>query len=84
MLGALEPAAERDGTTPETLLERLRKSDRLERAREELARRKAIELMVAEAKPIPLERAAAREKLWTPGREEEERQGSGQIWTPGS
>jgi hypothetical protein len=38
---------------------------------------------VESAKPIPVEQAAARDKLWTPEKEKEER-GTGQIWTPGS
>jgi hypothetical protein len=29
--------------------------------------RKAVDLVVENAKPIEAERAAAREKLWTPG-----------------
>ena len=37
--------------------------------REDLAARQAIELIAAEAKPIPLEQAQAREKLWTPEQE---------------
>jgi trigger factor len=80
---ALTPAAERDGTTAHELLDRLRKADRLERAREDLATRQAIDLLVREAKPIGVEQAKARQKLWTPGHEATER-GSGQLWTPGS
>jgi hypothetical protein len=39
--------------------------------------------MVREAKPITVEQAKAREKLWTP--EKSERQGgTGQLWTPGT
>jgi trigger factor len=82
LLEALRPAAERDGTTPEKLLQRLRKNDRLEHLREDLAGSKAVELLVREAKPISVEQAKAREKLWTPGREEPG--GGGQIWTPGT
>ena len=70
MLEALEPAAERDGTTPQKLLEQLRKTGRLERAREDLATRQAIDLLVREAKPITVEQAQAREKLWTPGQDD--------------
>ena len=46
-----------------------------------MANRQALELLVAEAKPITVEQAKAREELWTP---EKERGESGQIWTPGS
>ena len=34
--------------------------------REDVAMRKAVELVAEHAKPIEPERAAAREKLWTP------------------
>jgi hypothetical protein len=40
-------------------------------------------LLVAEAKPISVDQAKARQKLWTPGKEGAE-SGSGQLWTPGS
>jgi trigger factor len=78
---ALEPTAERQGSTVEKLLERLTSTGRLDRIRQEVAIRQAIELLVAEAKPISLEQAKAREELWTPGQESGQ---SGQIWTPGS
>jgi hypothetical protein len=65
------------------LLEQLRKNGRLEPLREDVANRQAIELMVREAKPISVEQAEARKKLWTPGKDEQE-SGPGQIWTPGS
>jgi trigger factor len=80
---ALEPSAERQGTTVDKLLERLRQTGRLDRARQEVATRQAVELLVAEAKPISVEQAKARRKLWTPGTEGPE-SGSGQLWTPGS
>jgi trigger factor len=79
---ALAPTAERQGTTVEKLLEQLRSNGRLDRVRREVATRQAIELLVAEAKPISVEQAKARQKLWTPGKEGAER-GSGQLWTPG-
>jgi trigger factor len=80
---ALEPTAERAGSTAAELLEQLRKSDRLERIREEVAGQQALELLVREAKPISVEQAQARDKLWTPDKERGE-PGSGQLWTPGS
>lgn len=43
--------------------------------------RKALDLIAAEAKPIPLEAAKAREEIWTPEKEREEKGG---LWTPGS
>jgi len=54
-----------------------------EALREDIAMRKAVDLLVESAKPIPVEQAAAREKLWTPEKEKEER-GASEIWTPGS
>jgi trigger factor len=78
---ALEPSAQRTGTAAEKLLERLRSGGRLERVREDVATRQAVELLVREAKPISVEQAKARQKLWTPGKEAT---GSGQLWTPGS
>jgi trigger factor len=79
----LESTAEREGEDAEKLLERLRESGRLDRVRDEVAARQAVELLVREAKPISVEQAKARQKLWTPGREEAA-EGSGQLWTPGS
>jgi trigger factor len=80
---ALAPTAERQGTTVEQLFDQLRDAGRLDRLRREVATRHAVELLVRDAKPISVEQAKARQKLWTPGREEAER-GSGQLWTPGS
>jgi trigger factor len=79
---ALEPSAERAGTKVERLLEQLRSSGRLDRVREDVATTQALELLVHEAKPIPVEQAKARDKLWTPGKESGA--AAGQIWTPGS
>ncbi|HJS93732.1 MAG TPA: trigger factor [Solirubrobacteraceae bacterium] len=83
---AIEPSAERQGTTVDKLLERLRETGRLDRMRQEVATRQAVELLVAEAKPISVEQAKARQKLWTPGKQDPDHPegGSGQLWTPGS
>ena len=81
---ALEPTAERQGTTAEKLFEQLDSGGRLDRVRREVATRQAIELLVADAKPISVEQAKARKKIWTPGKEAAAGQGSGQLWTPGS
>jgi len=88
---ALEPSAERQGTTAEKLIEQLRSSGRLDRVRRDVAIRQAIELLVAEAKAISVEQAKARKKIWTPGKEAAEtgahppsRPSTGQLWTPGS
>jgi hypothetical protein len=38
---------------------------------------------VDNAKAIPVDQAKAREKLWTPDKDEKEAAAAGQIWTPG-
>jgi trigger factor len=78
---ALGPSAERAGASVEELFDRLHDADRLERVREDVASRQALELLVREAKPISVEQAKARDELWTPGKEET---GRAQLWTPGS
>jgi trigger factor len=83
VLAALGPSAEREGKPAQELLDQLRSSGGLEPVRAEVASRQALELLVREAKPISVEQAKARKKLWTPGREPPE-QGSRQLWTPGS
>jgi trigger factor len=83
LLAELEPLAQRDGRKPERLLADLRRRGALEQFREEVASRRALELVVAQAKPIPAEQARAREKLWTPEKAGSG-QASGQLWTPGS
>lgn len=94
LLASLEVTAEREATTPRKLLERLRDAGRLEELREDLAARRAIDLIAREAKPIPVEQARAREQLWTPEKERAERDSSakgassegseqaGGLWTP--
>jgi trigger factor len=81
LLEALGPGE--GGDAPEKLLERLRQSGRDSLLREELRMRKAADVVVSSAKPIPVEQAAAREALWTPEKERAE-QGEGGLWTPGS
>jgi trigger factor len=83
VLEAVEEAAgEGSGrTSPKKLLERLKSTGRLESLKEDLAQRKAIDLVAESAKPISIEQAQARDKLWTPG---DERASAGQLWTPGS
>jgi trigger factor len=74
------------GEPSEKALERSLKRARSEGAdealREDIAMRKAVDLVAEHAKPIPAEQADAREKLWTPEKEAEEK--SSQLWTPGS
>lgn len=61
--------------------ERAKVRGRAEPLREDIAMRKAVDLLVERAKPIPVEQAAAREQIWTP--EKEQDQGKKKIWTPG-
>src|SRR3954451_25241155 len=53
-------------------LKRARAQGADEALREDIAMRKAGALRVGGAKPIPIEQAAARDKLWTPEKEQEE------------
>lgn len=84
LLEAVKPTAEREQLTPAEVLEKLRASGRIEELREDLAARQAMDLIAARAKPIPLEQAKAREKLWTPEKEEEGGAATtpGGLWTP--
>ncbi len=82
MVEALAHTAEHERTTPEKLLERLRENGRDAMVREDIQVRKAIDLVAEAAVPIPLEQAEAREKIWTPEKEEEEK--PSELWTPGS
>jgi trigger factor len=69
VLAALQASATRESTTPEKLRERLESAGRLDELREDLAQRAAIDYLVEHATAIAPERAAAREKLWTPGKD---------------
>jgi trigger factor len=80
MLEALRPAAEQEGSEPQAVLDRVRSRGRDAVLREDLQLRKALDAIAESAKPIPLEAAEAREKLWTPDKEHE---GKGALWTPG-
>jgi trigger factor len=81
MVDALAHAASHEGVEPAQLLERLRSTGRDAYLREDVRMRKALDVIADAAKPIPLERAAAREALWTPDKERPE-EGPG-LWTPG-
>jgi trigger factor len=62
--------------------ERAKEDGRDDVLREDIAMRKAVDLLVDSAKAIPAEQAEAREKLWTPDKEADEK--SAKLWTPGS
>jgi trigger factor len=81
LLEALQPPAGQKGK-PEKLLKRLRAEGRDALLVEEIRMRKAADLVVESAKPIEIERAEAREKIWTP--EGESTGTGGELWTPGS
>ncbi len=82
MVEALAHTAEHERTTPEKLLERLREDGRDAMVREDIQVRKAIDVVAEAATPIPAEQAEAREKIWTPEKEKEEK--ASELWTPGS
>jgi trigger factor len=79
LLDALGPGEGKNA--PEKLLARLRDVGRDNLLRDEVRLRKAADLVAESAKPIPLDQAAAREKLWTPEKEKAEGGESG-LWTP--
>jgi trigger factor len=81
MVEALAHTAEHERTTPEKLLARLRENGRDAMVREDIQVGKAIDIVADSAKPIPLEQAEAREKIWTPEKEAEEK--PSELWTPG-
>ena len=87
VLDSLRAAAAAGASKPPTekelrrALDRARSQGRDEALREDIAMRKVVDLLVEHAKPIPVEQAKARDKLWTPEKEGKER--SEQIWTPG-
>jgi trigger factor len=55
-----------------------------DRVRPDLRLRKALDRIAAEVKPVSLEQAEARERLWTPEKEKEKTKESKKLWTPGS
>jgi trigger factor len=66
---------------PEDALREIRESGREELFKDDLRVRRALELIGEQAKPIPMEQAQARDEIWTPEKEREEKGG---LWTPGS
>jgi trigger factor len=80
MTESLAHAAEHEGVKPAKLLEQLRSSGRDALLRDDLILRKAADVIADSAKPIALDKAAVREKIWTPEKERDEKGG---LWTPG-
>ena len=89
LLDALREASSQPGAKPQSdkalrrSLEKAKKRGADEALREDIAMRKAVDLIVEAAKPIPVEQAKAREDLWTPEKEAASEPAK-QIWTPGS
>jgi trigger factor len=63
-------------------IDELKGSELWERDRESLRLKKALDRIASEVKRIPRELAAARESIWTPGKEKP--QTETKLWTPGS
>jgi trigger factor len=85
LLEALGPGEGDDA--PEKLLESLTSTGRDSLLRSEIRLRKAADVIADSANPIPAEQAAARDKLWTPEKEQEQQEAEGAetgLWTPGS
>ena len=82
VLDALQASAARESMSPEKLRDRLEQAGRLDDLKADLAQRMAVDWLVERAKPISVEQARARDKLWTPEKSADEPAG-GQLWTPG-
>jgi trigger factor len=88
LLDALRSAATAaDGSQPtdadlQKTLERARALGRDELLRDDIALRKAVDLLAEHAQPIPIEKQQARDKLWTPEKGAAEKKSK--LWTPGS
>jgi trigger factor len=83
ILDALQASAARENVKPEKLRDQLQSAGRLDELKEDLASRRAADLLAEEAKPISVEQAQARNKLWTPEKEASG-EGTPELWTPGS
>ncbi|MBA3716727.1 MAG: trigger factor [Actinobacteria bacterium] len=69
------------GEDQETI-EKVLASEVANQVRQDLRLRKALDQVVADVKPISVELAQARDKLWTP--EQEKAPGDTKLWTPSS
>src|SRR4051794_38969414 len=83
VLDALQASAARENTKVEKLRDRLEQAGRLDELKSDLAQRMAVDWLVERAKPISVEQAQARKKLWTPEKGEEGEGAGGRLWTPG-
>jgi trigger factor len=67
VMEAVERAAPSEGTSAKKLYERLKNAGRLEGLEDDLAQRKALDLVAESAKPITVEQAKKRGRLYTKG-----------------
>jgi trigger factor len=74
--------AEAAGEDPDAVIQQLWETGRHERLRDDLRLKKALDRIVEDVKPIPVELARARESIWTP--EKEKPDTPTKLWTPGS
>jgi trigger factor len=74
--------AEAGGEDADAVIEQLWETGRHERLRADLRLKKALDRIVEDVKPIPVELARARESIWTPGKEKPDT--PTKLWTPGS
>jgi len=98
LLDSLEGAAEREQMSRQKLLDRLRKANRIDGLAKEIAAEQALDLVVTEAKPIPMEQAqerakqaaevaeqaAATAKKKKPAARKKAAKPKEELWTPGS
>jgi trigger factor len=82
--------AEATGRAPDRLLHDLQHHGGWETLRQDLRLKKAVDVLIAGATPIPMEQAEARERLWTPDDARAETADTagkpapaGKLWTPG-
>ena len=83
LLEELGPVAERERTTPEKLLERLARDGRDGPIREDIRVRKAIDLLVGAATPVPVAIPAPGESGDGGGAGEADSGPEKKLWTPG-
>ena len=74
--------AEAEGEDADAMIEQIWTHGQHEALREDLRLRAALDRLAADVKPISVEQAEAREKLWTPDKEKAATETK--LWTPGS
>ena len=74
--------AEASGDDADEVIEQVWMHGQQEALREDLRLRAALDRLAADVKPISVEQAEAREKLWTPDKEKAATETK--LWTPGS